>query len=78
MTELGHILCWRRTFAWDRLGSPYRHIQYTTTMGRDSRLTGAPRGVLAPWLDYAFPHSLDPTRKTFVWGAPPIDDGSTE
>ena len=32
-----------------------------------------PRGVLAPILDRAFPHLLDPTRKTLVWGAPPID-----
>lgn len=33
-----------------------------------------PRGVLAPTLDRAFPHLLDPTRKTLVWGAPPLDD----
>lgn len=44
-----------------------------------------PRGVLAPILDRAFPHLLDPTRKTLVWGAPPVNDlgrmrlrGSTE
>ncbi|KAF8138748.1 hypothetical protein EV363DRAFT_1394180 [Boletus edulis] len=41
----------------------------------DAVLTGVPpRGVLAPWLDSAFPRLLDPTRKTLVWGAPPIDD----
>jgi len=32
------------------------------------------RGVLAPMLDRAFPHLLDPTRKTLVWGAPPVGD----
>jgi len=43
--------------------------------GPDSTVTGVhPRGVLAPVLDRAFPHLLDPTRKTLVWGAPPIDD----
>ena len=48
-----------------------------SSLGSDS--TGArpqshPRGVLAPMLDRAFPRLLDPTRKTLVWGAPPIDD----
>lgn len=33
-----------------------------------------PRGVLAPVLDRSFPRLLDPTRKTLVWGAPPLDD----
>ncbi|KAF8558731.1 hypothetical protein OG21DRAFT_1503687 [Imleria badia] len=36
--------------------------------------TESPRGVLAPLLDRAFPRLLDPTRKTLVWGAPPLDD----
>ena len=36
---------------------------------------GAPqrRGVLATLLDERFPWLLDPTRKTLVWGAPPVD-----
>ncbi|KAF8838632.1 hypothetical protein BDN67DRAFT_971274 [Paxillus ammoniavirescens] len=33
-----------------------------------------PRGVLAPILDRTFPRLLDPTRKTLVWGAPPLDN----
>lgn len=40
---------------------------------RSSDLDQTPRGVLAPLLDRAFPRLLDPTRKTLVWGAPPID-----
>lgn len=40
---------------------------------RPSELDQTPRGVLAPLLDRAFPRLLDPTRKTLVWGAPPID-----
>lgn len=47
--------------------------------------TELPRGVLVPLLDRAFPRLLDPTQKTLVWGAPPLDDlgrvclrGSTE
>ncbi|KAI6152319.1 hypothetical protein BKA82DRAFT_4109980 [Pisolithus tinctorius] len=32
------------------------------------------RGILAPVLDRAFPRLLDPTRKTLVWGAPPVDN----
>ncbi|KAI9574427.1 hypothetical protein HD554DRAFT_35679 [Boletus coccyginus] len=50
-----------------------------------SQSQSRPRGVLAPMLDHAFPRLLDPTRKTLVWGAPPIGDlgrvclrGSTE
>jgi cytochrome c oxidase assembly factor 3 len=31
------------------------------------------RGVLASLLDGRFPWLLDPTRKTLVWGAPPVD-----
>ncbi|KIJ69881.1 hypothetical protein HYDPIDRAFT_104531 [Hydnomerulius pinastri MD-312] len=33
-----------------------------------------PRGILAPVLDRTFPRLLDPTRKTLVWGAPPLDN----
>ncbi|KIK96402.1 hypothetical protein PAXRUDRAFT_825966 [Paxillus rubicundulus Ve08.2h10] len=33
-----------------------------------------PRGVLVPILDRTFPRLLDPTRKTLVWGAPPLDN----
>ncbi|KAN0097211.1 hypothetical protein V8E55_001657 [Tylopilus felleus] len=53
--------------------------------GPDVGARTQPRGVLAPWLDRTSPTLLDPTRKTLVWGAPPIDDlgrvrlrGSTE
>jgi len=36
---------------------------------------GQPRGVLATLIDKKFPNSgfLDPSRKTLVWGAPPVD-----
>jgi len=30
-------------------------------------------GILAPVLDRTFPRLLDPARKTWVWGAPPVD-----
>ncbi|KAJ7075007.1 hypothetical protein B0H15DRAFT_792363 [Mycena belliarum] len=33
-----------------------------------------PRGILAPLLASRVPWLLDPTRKTLVWGAPPIDN----
>ncbi|KAJ7181588.1 hypothetical protein C8R43DRAFT_869789 [Mycena crocata] len=32
------------------------------------------RGVLVTLLDGRFPWLLDPTRKTLVWGAPPVDN----
>lgn len=32
------------------------------------------RGVLVPILQKHFPHLLDPSRKTLVWGAPPVDN----
>ncbi|KAF7297194.1 Coiled-coil-56 domain-containing protein [Mycena indigotica] len=32
-----------------------------------------PRGVLTAVLDARYPRLLDPTRKTLVWGAPPVD-----
>lgn len=31
------------------------------------------RGILAHLVERRFPHVLDPQRKTFVWGAPPVD-----
>lgn len=33
-----------------------------------------PRGVLVPTVERYFPRLLDPSRKTFVWGAPPVDN----
>jgi len=32
------------------------------------------RGVLTELLDRRFPGLLEPTQKTLVWGAPPVDD----
>lgn len=32
-----------------------------------------PQGMLASQLERSFPSLLDPTSKTFVWGAPPVD-----
>ena len=31
------------------------------------------KGVLSPLLDRYYPRVLDPTNKTLVWGAPPVD-----
>ncbi|KAG1735056.1 hypothetical protein EDB19DRAFT_1928876 [Suillus lakei] len=31
------------------------------------------RGVLVPILERHFPRLLDPSRKTLIWGAPPVD-----
>lgn len=45
-----------------------------STTGGDPPSPSRPRGVLAPVLDRAFPRLLDPTRKTLVWGAPPLND----
>jgi len=36
-------------------------------------LAPRPKGVLAPLLERYYPRLLDPTNKTFVWGAPPVD-----
>ena len=35
---------------------------------------GSPRGLLVKLLDGSFPWLLDPTRKTLIWGAPPVSD----
>ncbi|KAG2155127.1 uncharacterized protein EDB93DRAFT_136879 [Suillus bovinus] len=32
------------------------------------------RGLLVPILERHFPRLLDPSRKTLVWGAPPVDN----
>lgn len=32
-----------------------------------------PKGVLSPLLERYYPRLLDPTNKTLVWGAPPVD-----
>jgi len=37
------------------------------------RLASGPKGILVPLLDKRFPRLLDPTNKTLVWGAPPVD-----
>jgi len=39
-----------------------------------SSVVSRPRGVLAPTLERRFPRLLDPSRKTLVWGAPPVDN----
>ncbi|THH16409.1 hypothetical protein EW146_g4224 [Bondarzewia mesenterica] len=40
---------------------------------RPAAASTRPRGVLPLLLDGPFPRLLDPTRKTLVWGAPPVD-----
>jgi len=36
-------------------------------------LVPRPKGILAPLLDRHYPRLLDPTSKTLIWGAPPVD-----
>jgi cytochrome c oxidase assembly factor 3 len=36
-------------------------------------LVPRPRGVLSPLLERLYPRLLDPTNRTLVWGAPPVD-----
>jgi cytochrome c oxidase assembly factor 3 len=36
-------------------------------------LVSRPRGLLAPFLERYYPSLVDPTSKTLVWGAPPVD-----
>lgn len=36
-------------------------------------LASRPKGVLSPLLEKYYPRLLDPTSKTFIWGAPPVD-----
>lgn len=36
-------------------------------------LAPRPRGVLSPFLEKYYPRLLDPTSRTFIWGAPPVD-----
>jgi cytochrome c oxidase assembly factor 3 len=36
-------------------------------------LVSRPRGVLVPFLERYYPSLVDPTSKTLVWGAPPVD-----
>jgi len=38
-----------------------------------SVLVPRPKGILAPLLDRHYPRLLDPTGKTLIWGAPPVD-----
>jgi len=35
--------------------------------------TAPAQGILAPLVERWFPRALDPQRKTFVWGAPPVN-----
>jgi len=36
-------------------------------------LTPRPKGILVPLLERYYPRLLDPTNRTLVWGAPPVD-----
>ncbi|KAI0322488.1 hypothetical protein OF83DRAFT_1161184 [Amylostereum chailletii] len=45
----------------------------STTSTRSPSAIAAGRGVAVPVLERLFPRLLDPTRKTLVWGAPPVD-----
>ncbi|KAJ7682038.1 hypothetical protein DFH06DRAFT_1029914 [Mycena polygramma] len=45
----------------------------STPVVRAPGATTQRRGVLVTLLDGRFPWLLDPTRKTLVWGAPPVD-----
>ena len=36
-------------------------------------LASRPKGILVPLLERHYPRLLDPTRKTLIWGAPPVD-----
>ncbi|KAI9068449.1 hypothetical protein FKP32DRAFT_1587652 [Trametes sanguinea] len=36
--------------------------------------SAAPRGILPPLLEHRFPSLLDPSSRTLVWGAPPLDN----
>lgn len=40
----------------------------------EAGLQAGRRGVLAELVDKRFPSVLDPRGKTFVWGAPPVDN----
>lgn len=56
--------------------SPLRSQPPTTTAPVVAPLPGLvprPRGVLSPLLERYYPRLLDPTSKTLVWGAPPVD-----
>lgn len=37
-------------------------------------MVSRPRGVLVSTIERRFPRLLDPSRKTLVWGAPPVDN----
>ena len=36
-------------------------------------LAPQPKGILVPLLERYYPRLLDPTNRTLVWGAPPVD-----
>jgi cytochrome c oxidase assembly factor 3 len=36
-------------------------------------LASRPKGILVPLLERYYPRLLDPTSKTLIWGAPPVD-----
>jgi len=36
-------------------------------------LAPRPKGILVPLLERHYPRLLDPTRRTLIWGAPPVD-----
>ncbi|EMD40525.1 hypothetical protein CERSUDRAFT_91253 [Gelatoporia subvermispora B] len=50
---------------------PIQTIQSSPAVVVDT--SNRPRGLLAPILARHFPRMLDPTTKTLVWGAPPVD-----
>ncbi|CDO73798.1 hypothetical protein BN946_scf185015.g127 [Trametes cinnabarina] len=41
---------------------------------RPETKSASPRGILPPLLEHRFPTLLDPSSRTLVWGAPPLDN----
>jgi cytochrome c oxidase assembly factor 3 len=56
----------------ERKSSPTPPPVLAATASQSS--AGSPRGLLVKLLDGSFPWLLDPTRKTLIWGAPPVSD----
>lgn len=41
---------------------------------KETTMPSIHRGLLVPILERRFPRLLDPSRKTLIWGAPPVDN----
>ncbi|KAL7282605.1 hypothetical protein ACG7TL_004077 [Trametes sanguinea] len=54
--------------------APAKPLSADARSETETASSASPRGILPPLLEHRFPTLLDPSSRTLVWGAPPLDN----